>query len=104
MQLDKIFHFDKKERQEVTQKKKVEYKKIGCMKHRNGHTLFSFNVKTGEWKIADVQGKAIINFDKTVTKEKKILIEKDCIYIEALNLKNAKKRLMRDYVKKTANA
>ena len=104
MLLDKMFHVDKKVRQEVTQKEKTEYKKIGCMKHRNGHTLYSFNVKTGEWKIADVVGTATINYNGTVAKNKKVTIEKDCIYIEALNLKNAKKRLMRDYVKKTENA
>lgn len=101
MEIDKIKQNDDnvRVRQEVKQKQQAEYKKIGYIKHRSGHTLFSFNVKTHEWKVAEIVGTATINFDRTVTREKKVTVEKDCIYIEALNLKNAKKRLMRDFVK-----
>ena len=88
----------RQDRQEVKQKQQNEYKKIGYLKHQNGHTLYSYNTNTHEWKVAEIQKTAYINFDKSVVKKAKVNIEKDCVYIEALNLKNAKKRLAR-YVK-----
>lgn len=87
--------FARQDRQEVKQKQQNEYKKIGYLKHQNGHTLFSYNTKTHEWKVAEIQKTAYINFDRSVVKNAKVTVEKDCVYIEALNLKNAKKRLAR---------
>lgn len=83
-----------KERIEQVQLKKHEYHYIGSQRKVQGHTLFSYNTKTHEIKIAEIrkckvydimkQGKA---FNDQLTKEK------DCIYLYALNKKNFIKKL-----------
>ena len=78
--------WDKREqsRIEAQIKKQQELKLIGSMKKVPGHTLFSFNYKTGEIKPADV-----------IRECARIVVEKDCYYEQALNVKNFVKRLKR---------
>ncbi|WP_302756892.1 hypothetical protein [Alistipes indistinctus] len=60
-----------------------------------GHTLFSFNVKTGEIKPVKLVREASIGLDGNPVFKEKITVEKDCYYEQALNLKNFIKRLKR---------
>lgn len=80
---------------EVVDKIKSEFKMVGKQRVVAGHILFSFNCKTGEIKQAEIQEKAEINLKGEVVKTKKVVIDKDCFYDQALNRKNFIKRLKR---------
>lgn len=75
-------------------RKDHELKYVGSKRHQAGHTLFSVNTKTGEIKKAIVKkcdtclfptGEPLWN--------PKVIVEPNCIYIEALNIENLKKKL-----------
>lgn len=91
---------DNKDRTEIQAKKKQrqEYRFIRSISHRPGHTLFSINEVTGEIKEAEYKKEEQITWAQALMiKEgvgcpRKVIIEKDCVYIEALNKENALKR------------
>lgn len=87
--------WDKREqsRIEAQIKKQQELKLIGSMKKVPGHTLFSFNHKTGEIKPADVIRECAMGFDGLPVYKERIVVEKDCYYEQALNVKNFVKRV-----------
>tara|TARA_R110002033_G_scaffold11575_3_gene36318 strand:+ start:485 stop:793 length:309 start_codon:yes stop_codon:yes gene_type:complete len=80
-------------------KKEVEKKRnlIGSILPKRGHTLFSFNKKTGEIKKAE-----FVKFDYEWLQEtqpnRKIDIEENCIYLSVLNKKNLIKVLKRENI------
>ena len=73
----------------------TEYHFVGSEKKVRGHIVFSFNQKTGEWKQAPVRREAQIGMDGKPIFQTIVAKEPDCVYIQALNLANAKKRLSR---------
>ena len=75
----------------------AELKLVGQQKKVKGHILFSYNEKTGEWKQADVKRHVAIGFDGLPVFKTEVTKEPNCIYIQALNLKNAKKNLLKSY-------
>ena len=79
---------------EQVAKKQKEYKLIGSQRKVAGHTLFEFNKSTKEIKPADVKRECIISFEtnKPIYKTKTDMHE-NCFYIQALNIKNAIKKL-----------
>lgn len=83
------------ERQQEERRVPNEFRFDGRIRRTPGHTLFSYNVNTGEWKVADVERKVVIDIkgrEHYVTKVKR---EAGCVYIQALNLKNAQKKMAR---------
>lgn len=76
-------------------KKQNEFKQIGSQKKIPGHTLFSFNTKTGEIKKAAVERSLYFDHVHGCRHTTKIKIEPDCYYEQALNEKNFIKRLIR---------
>jgi uncharacterized protein YdeI (BOF family) len=80
-------------------KKEVEKKQnlVGNILPKRGHTLFSFNLKTGEIKKAEFQKQDFI-FGKTVQPNKKVEIEENCIYRSVLNKENLIKVLKRENI------
>ncbi len=81
-------------RVEQVAKKQREYKLIGTQRKVAGHTLFEFNKKTKEIKPADIKRECIL--DATTGKpiyKTKTDIHEDCFYLQALNVKNAEKKL-----------
>ena len=82
---------------EVLDKQKHEFKLIGRQRKMPGHTMFSFNTKTGEIKVAPIEHSKAIDFTtrEPVYKDR-IVIEPDCLYRQALNRKNFVKRLIRE--------
>ena len=85
-------------RQEQVQKKQNEYHLIGKTRRIPGHTLFEFNKVTKEIRPAEIDRKAIVSFDpksnsEQVKYETKTKVSKDCFYLQALNIENAKKKL-----------
>lgn len=78
---------------ELLEQQKQEYKLIGSMRKVPGHTLFSFNVQTGEIKPVKLVCEASIGLDGKPVFKEKITVEKDCYYEQVLNRKNFVKRL-----------
>lgn len=77
---------------EVVQQQEKKTKLIGKSRRIPGHTLFSYNKITGEVKEAKYINEAIMEGNRLVEK-RKLLMEKDCIYGQALNKKNYIKKL-----------
>ena len=80
----------------MVQKRQHEQKKVATWRRMPGHTVFSFNTKTKELKVAKLVEEVAISFSRTAVSNRRIYVEKDCIYIEALNRKNAEKQLRRE--------
>lgn len=85
---------------EVVQQAEREYKLIGQQRRVPGHTLFSFNTKTGEIKSAPMVCESALTVYGRVEHKRRISIEPDCIYRQALNKKNFIKRLEREGILK----
>lgn len=86
-----------KDEMEILDKQKHEFKFIGRQRKVPGHTMFSFNLKTGEIKKAPIEHSKAIDF-KTCNPvySDRIVIEPNCFYRQALNKKNFIKRLIRE--------
>lgn len=80
---------------EQQKKQDKEYRLIGKVKRIAGLTLFSYNTVTKELKKAEMQRNVSIGFDGKPVFTNKATKEKDCIYFQALNVKSAKKRLIK---------
>lgn len=76
-------------------KKKNEFHLIGSQRRVKGHTLYAFNTVTKEIKVAPVERKVFFGFNGNMTYKDELTVEKDCICIQALNEKDARKRLVR---------
>lgn len=62
-----------------------------------GHTLFSYNMVTGEVKVAPIQYSKDIDFmTREPLHKPKIVMEPNCVYRQALNKRNFIKRLRRE--------
>lgn len=81
-------------RQEQVAKKQKEYHLIGKQRKVAGHTLFEFDRQTKEIRRADIAHTAYIDAGtgKPVYKNR-VDIKQGCFYIQALNVKNAEKKL-----------
>ena len=82
-------------RTEQVQKKRNEFHLIGQEKRIKGHTLFCFNEVTKKIKVAPMNQEIIMGLDGSIIYKNNITVEKDCVYIQALNEKNAKKKLIK---------
>lgn len=83
---------------EKQQEVKLEY--LGSVRPKKGHTLFKVNTYTGEISEAEYSIEPL-SLKRPLTKQelknppvkKKVLIEKDYIYMSALNKKNVIRKL-----------
>ena len=93
-----------KDEMELIEKQRHEFKFVKSERKVPGHTMFSYNINTGEIKVAPVEHCKDIDF---VTLQPlfrdKIVIEKDCVYRQALNKRNFVKRLIREGIIENKN-
>ena len=82
-------------RTEQVQKKKNEFHLIGQERRIKGHTLFCFNEVTKKIKVAPMNQKCMLGLDGSVIYKNNVTVEKDCVYIQALNERNARKKLIK---------
>lgn len=82
-------------RMEQMQEKRNEFHLVGEERRIKGHTLFCFNEVTKEIKVAPMVQECMLGLDGSVIYKNKVTVEKDCIYIQALNEKNARKKLIK---------
>ena len=81
---------------EAVDKEKMEYKLIGSMVYRRGHTLFSYNRVTEEIKVVKPASKAALNLDGSTTISHEVQFEPKLMYIQALNKKNALRKFKKE--------
>lgn len=75
-----------------------EYKYIGSIKYRPGSTLWQFNTETGELKPAKITVKEQLVWTSKgdyTKKTRSVIYEDKCVYLWALNRKNAEKKILR---------
>ena len=82
-------------KQEIQAKINKELKYLGSIRHQPGHTLFEVNLNTGRIKEAIIKRDVYAGTDGKPIYKSKVQIEKDCYYLEALNIKNAKKKFLK---------
>ena len=82
-------------RTEQVQKKKNEFHLIGQERRIKGHTLFCFNEVTKKIKVAPMNQEYMLGLDGSVIYKNKVTVEKDCVYVQTLNEKNARKKLIK---------
>lgn len=80
------------------QQQKKEIKLIGQQRKVPGLTLWEYNEKTNELKPAqykkeDVVLNSLAPTPEALTKINKVIVNENCIYFQALNLRNARKKL-----------
>lgn len=80
-------------RTELQQKKQQEYRFVGKQRKVAGHTLFEFDKQTKEIRPAEIKRTATIKTDGTPEYKTRADIKQGCFYIQALNAKNAAKKL-----------
>ena len=82
--------------QEQVQKQQQEFHLIGKTRRIAGLTLFSYNKETGEVKVAATEKSIKIDYKtKKPVENAKVVVEKNCIYGQALNKKNFIRHLVR---------
>lgn len=81
--------------QEQVDKKQRAYRLIGKQRKVVGHTLFGFNRRTKEIRPADISTEVIIGTRGNFRYITKTNVHQDCFYLQALNVKNAKKKLIK---------
>ena len=85
---------DSRAAQEQVDKQQKEYHLIGRQRKVSGNTLFEFNRKTQEIRPADISREVFFSMDGPTYKTKTD-VHQDCFYLQALNVKNAKKKLIK---------
>ena len=87
-----------KDKIEFIKQVQQEYKHIGSIKYRPGSTLWQFNTETGELKPAKVTVKEQLVWTSKgncTKKTRSVIYEDKCVYVQALNRKNAEKKILR---------
>ncbi len=80
----------------IEQEQKYQQKHIGSIHPHRGHTLFEVNLATGKIDTAEFQQKDYVVGSDLNSGEarKKVIMKQDCVYISALNKRNALKKFM----------
>jgi hypothetical protein len=77
-----------------TEAPKKELKKVGQLRPHRGHTLFKYTVATGRLIPIKTDGNEDMKKNRRI-----VLAEEGCLYVSALNLKNAVKQITRQFGK-----
>ena len=80
-------------RQEQVAKKQKEYRMVGRQRRVPGLTLFEFDKNTHEIRPAQVKREAAITTGGKSVFRTRTDIHEHCFYLQALNVKNAEKKL-----------
>lgn len=88
----------------VKKKQQIEYELQGSIAPKPNHKIFELNIKTGEVKEAEYKIECYV---LGAENKPRLIVNKECIYIPALNVKNAKKHYLKNntqsnYYKKEA--
>jgi hypothetical protein len=85
---------------ETSVEQQKEYRLKGSVRRIPGLKLFELNYKTGLLREAEIKQKDTVNDKGDVIKHKIVIENPDCIYVQALNLETAKRKIINKLVKK----
>lgn len=68
-------------------------KLISRIRPRRGHKIFEYNIESNEIQEAKIDSTFVVGKPSV----KKIQVNKNCLYVSALNIKNAVKKLKKRY-------
>ena len=81
---------------EIVQKTRTEYKYVGTIRRKRGHTLFSFDPETRRIEAVELQREAAVGMDgKPLVSNKVTTFNPKRIYFFALNERNARKKVIK---------
>lgn len=78
---------------------KQEYKFLGSIRLKRGMKLYKLDLKTMEYSEVKIKEKVAINMEGKPVTTKEATYHNNCIYFQALNMKNAKKHAMKELEK-----
>lgn len=85
---------------EIVAPAKLEYKKVGSIILKPGMTLYAFSFETGILEPVKIDRKeTMIGFDGKPVKNARAEYNPKALYIQALNTKNAERKLMKFLIK-----
>ena len=95
-ELETQLKINNQERIELNVKKQQEIQYIlhGTIKPEKGHFIWELNIETGEIKKAEFKTNKVVFGAALPPKE--LIVKADCIYIPALNAKNAKRKYLKN--------
>lgn len=71
--------------------------KLGSLTMKKGHKIFEVNMVTGDVKIAEMEALPVSFAEKQKNRfapnKSKLVVNKDCRYVSALNIQNAMRKL-----------
>ncbi len=80
----------------IVQKTKTEYKYVGTIRRKRGQTLFSFDPETKKIESVELQRNVAVGIDgKPLASNKVTTFNPKLIYFFALNMRNARKKVMK---------
>ena len=65
-----------------------------CKESKRTHSLL-LNEVTKKLKVAPMKQECMLGFNGSVIYKNNVVVEKDCVYVQALNEKNARKKLIK---------
>jgi hypothetical protein len=92
-----------KQKQEIVNVQQKEYKLIGKMRKIPGLTLYQLDTENNLITEAKISKYISVNLDKTLHTENKVHFNPKFLYVQALNLKNAKKKFVKIIIKANEN-
>ena len=81
--------------QELVAEQQKQYSLIGSVNRMPGLTLFEYDMTTGELRKADIDTSCVLQMDGGLSYRRKINQKALCLYVQALNEKNALKQVRR---------
>ncbi len=91
----------KTEEENKDQQKAPQFKHVRTQLRIKGLTLFEFNYQTRTLKPATMEDiKTVLKDGRTQT-SKRVIMQKDCAYFQALNLKTARKKALNFLLRNT---
>jgi hypothetical protein len=95
-ELETHLKLNNRERVELNVKKKqeIEYVLQGTIKPQKGHFVWEINEETGETKKAEFKRNTVVYGAELRPEE--LVVKSYCIYIPALNAKNAKRKYLKN--------
>lgn len=77
---------------ELVAEQRKEFGRIGAQRRLPGLTLYEYDLTTGEIREADVETEATLRLDGPVGRSGRVDAKELCLYVQALNIENARRK------------
>lgn len=77
---------------ELVAEQRRQFGRIGAQRRLPGLTLYEYDLTTGEIREADVETEATLRLDGPVGRTGRVDAKELCLYVQALNIENARRK------------